>query len=95
MTLLQKLSGGRSRVLILSGANAPVLEGGGSGHSILAQALLDGLVNTKEEAFLARELFDTNLLLRIARAIEQEAQYRPITGARHEAGDFFFVRSED
>ena len=91
MTLFQKLSS----VLISSGINEPVLYGGGSGHSIFARALLDGLVNMKKEAFSALETFDSHLLPRIAGAVEQDPQFCLITGARHEADDFIFLRSED
>ncbi len=90
--VLQKLSKGRSRILMSSGGEEPVSDGGGEGHSIFAKALIDGLSGFEETAFSARELFDRFLLPRVAGNGNQEPQYRPVAASGHESGDFVFVR---
>lgn len=94
LRLLTKLASGRSRIVIASGANEPVLDGGGGGHSIFARALIAGLSEMPEEAFSARELFDGFLLPMVAGRAGQEPQYRPIAEAGHETGDMVFARRE-
>lgn len=94
MIALQKLAAGRSRIVISSGGNEPVLDGGGGGHSVFARALLAGLSSPEGEAFSARELFDQWLLPMVAGRAGQEPQYRPIARAGHESGDLVFVPVE-
>lgn len=94
MIALQKLAAGRSRVVISSGGNEPVLDGGGDGHSVFARALLAGLSSPEAGAFSSRELFDQWLLPMVAGRAGQEPQYRPIARAGHESGDLVFVPVE-
>ncbi len=91
MIALQKLAAGRSRIVISSGGNEPVLDGGGDGHSVFARALLEGLKAPEAGAFSARELFDRWLLPMVAGRAGQEPQYRPVARAGHETGDMVFV----
>ncbi len=91
MIALQKLAAGRSRIVISSGGNEPVLDGGGDGHSVFARALLDGLKAPEAAAFSSRELFDQWLLPMVAGRAGQEPQYRPVARAGHETGDMVFV----
>lgn len=86
---LARLSEKRARVLISSGANEPVADGGGEGHSIFARALLVGLTQA-QEPLAAHELFDDFVFPIVIGRAEQEPQYRPIAKSGHEGGDFVF-----
>lgn len=88
--VLARLEDKRSRVLITSGANEPVADGGGDGHSIFARALLTGLAEAKGPV-AAQELFDDYVYPIVIGHAEQEPQYRPIAKSGHEGGDFVFV----
>ena len=89
---LQRLAAKRSRIVIASGGNEPVLDGGGDGHSVFARALLSGLEEMEEDAFTARELFDRYLLPMVVGRAAQEPQYRPIERSGHEGGDVVLSR---
>lgn len=90
---LQRLAEKRTRVVISSGGNEPVLDGGASGHSVFADALLRTLNDPEQNAFSARELF-ANVLSRVTSAADQTPDFRPIHGAGHEGGDFVFLEAE-
>lgn len=87
---LQRMSESRSRVVMSSGGNAPVLDGGGQGHSVFARALLTALENPEDNAFSARELYS-----RVNQSVSvggfQEPDFRRIYGAGHDGGDFVFL----
>lgn len=94
MQLLQSFASSRVRTALTSGGVQPVLDSGGSGHSVFTKAFLDvlqenGLTLETERLFLAiRErvsgaAFDLN--------VRQIPTYEPIHMAGHEAGDFVFV----
>jgi hypothetical protein len=51
----------KSRQFIGSGGLEPVLDGGGKGHSIFADALISGLTQMGKEPFTASELFETKV----------------------------------
>jgi hypothetical protein len=88
--VLARLGDKRSRVLITSGANEPVADGGGDGHSIFARAFLFGL--TKAPGPLAaQEMFDDYVYPIVIGRADQEPQYRPIAKSGHEGGDFIFA----
>jgi len=89
---LEKMRSGTSRILMASGGNEPVADGGGSGHSVFAKALLDGLREMKEQAFAADELFHQYVKERVAGKSNQTPQYYYLLNSGHEAGDFVFVR---
>lgn len=88
--MLQRLAAKRSRVLITSGANEPVADGGGDGHSIFARAFLTALTEA-DSALTAQELFDGWVRPMVIGGAEQEPQFRPIAKSGHEGGDFIFV----
>jgi hypothetical protein len=90
---LLALSRSKSRLLISSGNNEPVTDAGGTGHSIFAQALLDGLAGMETDQFTARELFDGFILERVVANSKQEPQFRPLENVGHEGGDVIFVRN--
>lgn len=91
---LRYKAGKRSRLLLASGGDQPVLDSNNSQHSIFASAFVDTLKNNKEimtgpdlfKAVHARVVKES-----AAANFEQEPQYRAIKGAGHEVGDFFFV----
>lgn len=84
----------RSRLLLASGGDRPVLDNGGDGHSVFASAFLDELENN------SRLLASPELFLRIKdrvatgarrQGFEQLPELKTIKAAGHEVGDFFFV----
>jgi uncharacterized caspase-like protein len=82
----------KSRILISSGNNEPVSDAGGDGHSIFAQALLNGLDNEDHDEFSARELFDGYILTAVAANSKQEPQFRPLDNVGHDGGDVIFLK---
>jgi uncharacterized caspase-like protein len=90
--MLQRLAAKRSRVLITSGANEPVADGGGDGHSVFARAFLTALTEA-EGPLTAQELFDGWVRPMVIGRADQEPQFRPIAKSGHEGGDFIFVPS--
>jgi hypothetical protein len=87
----------RSRLLISSGGDNPVLDTGGGSNSVFARAFLDELESN--QAVLATP----DLFGRVFRRVEagasrsgfkQKPEFKSIKGAGHEVGDFFFVPRE-
>ncbi len=91
---LLALSRGKTRLLISSGNNEPVSDAGGKGHSVFAQALLNGLENEQYDEFTARELFDGYVITAVTANSKQEPQFRPLENVGHEGGDVIFVRTK-
>jgi len=84
----------RSRLLLTSGGDAPVLDQGGGGNSVFARAFLDEL-EANTGILSSPELF-SRVRKRVEIAAEknkfvQTPQFKSIKGAGHEVGDFFFV----
>jgi uncharacterized caspase-like protein len=90
---LLALARSKTRLLLSSGNNEPVTDGGGSGHSIFARALIDGLSGMEHDQFTARELFDGYIVERVIANSQQEPQWRPLEDVGHEGGDIVFVRT--
>ena len=65
---------------------------GGSGHSVFASALLDGLRGMSERVFTAEELFYQYIRERVTGKSDQTPEYNPLRASGHDAGDFVFVR---
>ncbi|MCP5184948.1 MAG: caspase family protein [Pseudomonadales bacterium] len=87
----------RSRLLLSSGGDRPVLDGGGEGHSIFARAFLDEL-ETNDRLLAAPELY-LHVRDRVrdkagAMDFQQKPDFKTIKAAGHEVGDFFFVPRE-
>jgi hypothetical protein len=84
----------RSRLLMTSGGDKPVLDSGGDGHSVFSRMLIDTLRGNKE-VLSAPQLFSQIKPIIEARAKQnnfvQIPQYKTIREAGHEIGDFFFV----
>lgn len=85
----------RSRLLLSSGGDQPVLDNQGQGHSVFARAFLDALEQSKG-IITGPELFlkIKNQVSTKAASVgfDQTPEFKPIKGAGHEVGDFFFVR---
>ena len=88
----------RSRLLLSSGGDRPVLDEGSGGNSVFARAFLDEL-EANEGILSSPELFS-----RIRKRVEvaaaknkfvQQPEFKSIKGAGHEVGDFFFVPRSD
>jgi hypothetical protein len=84
----------RSRLLISSGGDQPVLDGGGGGNSVFAHAFITEL-EANQGILPTPELFS-----RVSKRVEtgaaqnkfvQKPEFKSIKGAGHEVGDFFFV----
>lgn len=84
----------RSRLLISSGGDKPVLDAGGQGHSVFSRAFLDVL--EKNQGVLSVPA----LFVRVREQVKdgaarsgfrQEPEIKAIKTAGHEVGDFFFV----
>lgn len=91
---LRYKAGKRSRLLLTSGGDKPVLDSAGENHSIFARAFIDTLKNNRS-ILTGPELFKAVHKKVVAESeaadFEQEPQYRAIKGAGHEVGDFFFI----
>ncbi|HEY6641819.1 caspase family protein [Povalibacter sp.] len=84
----------RSRLLLTSGGDAPVLDEGGGQNSVFARAFIDEL-EANTGILSSPELF-SRLSKRVQIAAEhnkfvQKPEFKSIKGAGHEVGDFFFV----
>ncbi len=91
---LKTLSKMRSRTALTSGGLAPVLDGGGGGHSVFAKALLAvlrELNDITEGQRIFREVSARVSFEATRYQVEQVPEYAPIKYAGHEAGDFLFI----
>jgi len=84
----------RSRLLIASGGDNPVLDEGGAGNSVFAKAFLDALEGN--EAILTAPALFSLVQSKVKEGAErnhfaQAPEYKSIKGAGHEVGDFFFI----
>ncbi|CAK8717875.1 Caspase domain-containing protein [Candidatus Electronema halotolerans] len=90
--LLRRMQERRSRTALTSGGEEPVLDGGGSGHSIFAKVFLEVLKTNR------RFLDGYSLFERIRRPVAlnapQTPQYGDIRMTGHEWGDFLLVPKE-
>lgn len=93
---LEKMAKIRARVVLTSGALAPVLDSAspGSQHSIFAAALIE-ILNQNQAVLSAQDLGRT-IAAKVSLAAtrigyDQEPQYAPLNHANHQGGDFFFV----
>lgn len=84
----------KSRLLLSSGGDKPVIDSGGQGHSVFARELIETL-RGNTAILSAPDLFAAIKQPVVARAqaneFLQEPVYKSIKGAGHEVGDFFFV----
>ena len=90
-TFLAKMWSSKSRTLMASGADEPVADGGGGGHSIFANALLQSLNSMGDSEFTAAALFQ-RVQPSVAGRSAQLPQYSLIRNSGHNYGDFIFSR---
>jgi uncharacterized caspase-like protein len=91
---LVRLAKLRSRTVLTSGGEQPVLDAGGGGHSIFARAFLDILgSNTQvlEGSVLYRELFGQVKSHAKKYKVEQDPRYSALADADHRNGEFLFI----
>ncbi len=88
---LARMWSSKSRTLMASGSDEPVADGGGGGHSVFANAILQGLQTIPDSAFTAAALFQ-KVQPRVAGRSEQLPQYNLIRNSGHNFGDFIFSR---
>ena len=89
---VEEMTRRRSRHLMSSGANEPVLDEGGGGHSVFARAFLAGLEAIPEDVFTAQQLFASRVQEPVAGKSGQTPQYGPVLRSGHDGGDFVFRR---
>ncbi|MFK8021294.1 MAG: caspase family protein [Pseudomonadales bacterium] len=87
----------RSRLLLASGGNEPVLDGQGGSHSIFASALITALrdnngIMSGPQLFMKVRDHVSNSAKKVN--FDQTPEYKTIKGAGHEVGDFFFIPTE-
>ncbi len=88
-TWLKRMRDRRARTALVSGGLEPVMDGGGSGHSVFARALINTLRDNRE-VLQGTELFN-QLRGRVVVNSPQTPAYADIRMAGHEGGDFLFV----
>jgi hypothetical protein len=84
----------RSRLLIASGGDNPVLDEGGEGNSVFGKAFLD-VLESNQAIMTAPALF-SKVQGRVKEGaarnhFSEQPEFKSIKGAGHEVGDFFFV----
>jgi uncharacterized protein len=84
----------RARLLLSSGGDEPVLDAGGKGNSVFAEAFLDVLESNTQ--LLPSPALFSQVQARVKAAaarsqFKQVPEFKSIKGAGHEVGDFFFV----
>lgn len=72
---IKNISSRISRVLIASGGNEPVADGGGGGHSVFARAFMDGLMHPKHNIFSSEELFVYDIREKVGGSAMQLPEY--------------------
>jgi uncharacterized protein len=84
----------RSRLLLSSGGDEPVLDTGGGGNSVFARAFLD-VLEANQDVLPTPSLFERVLnRVKVGAAqnkFTQVPEFRSIKSAGHDVGDFFFV----
>jgi len=90
---IERLSARRTRLALTSGGNEPVVDGGGGKHSVFANAFLRSL--SENEEVLDATTLHAQIRAPIMRDSDQTPQFGPIRSARHEDGDFLFVRQDE
>jgi caspase domain-containing protein len=90
-TYLLKMLGSKSRNLMSSGGDEPVVDSGSEGHSVFAGAVLKYLKEMEDEQFTAADLFP-RIRRGVAGRSAQVPQYNYIRNSGDEFGDFVFSR---
>lgn len=88
--LIRRLATKRSRTVLTSGGNEPVLDSGGGQNSVFAKAFLNTLRENRgimEGSRLFQQLREL-----VVDNADQTPEYAPVQKAGHEGGDFIFIR---
>jgi formylglycine-generating enzyme required for sulfatase activity/uncharacterized caspase-like protein len=85
---LDRMATKRSRTALTSGGIEPVVDGGATGHSVFARAMLDALEANDE--LMAGETLFARLRGPVVVKASQTPQYADIRSAGHDGGDFIF-----
>jgi hypothetical protein len=84
----------RSRLLLTSGGDQPILDGVGGSNSVFTKAFVE-VLSSNNAIMTGPQLFMEvrKKVVNAAKAVdfEQNPEYKTIKGAGHEVGDFFFV----
>lgn len=86
---LQRIASKKARVVLTSGGNEPVVDGGPDNHSVFAGVFLEAL-RSNEEVLEGTRLF-ANLRRPVVVNAPQTPEYADIRFAGHDGGDFLFV----
>ncbi|MBA53790.1 MAG: hypothetical protein CMK89_04985 [Pseudomonadales bacterium] len=90
---IMAMSQARARTVLTSGGIAPVLDGGGDGHSVFSRAFIETLRSSNgiiEGHSIYREVLSRVQSKAQALNVLQVPEYAPARYAGHEAGEFFF-----
>ncbi|MEE2729460.1 MAG: caspase family protein [Pseudomonadota bacterium] len=90
---IMAMSQARARTVLTSGGIAPVLDGGGDGHSVFSRAFIETLRSSNgiiEGHSIYREVLSRVQSKAKALNVQQVPEYAPARYAGHEAGEFFF-----
>ena len=90
----QAMAKTKTRAVLTSGGEQPVLDAGGGKHSVFAMAFLEILQENNQILEGYRLYLEVQKLVKRAASlyrIDQDPQYAPIKYAGHEAGEFFFL----
>ena len=88
---IQTMLSSKSRVLISSGRDEPVADGGSGGHSVFANAILTGLRSAPDQPFTASNLFSRYVQESVVGQSRQVPLFQVIADSGHEYGDFVFL----
>ena len=88
---IQTMLSSKSRVLISSGRDEPVADGGSGGHSVFANAILTGLSSAPDQPFTASNLFSRYVQESVVGQSRQVPLFQVIADSGHEYGDFVFL----
>ncbi|HKU75800.1 MAG TPA: caspase family protein [Pyrinomonadaceae bacterium] len=89
---IRKMMSGTSRTLIASGGVEPVEDNSGNGHSVFANAFLNGLRRIENNPFTAEELFYDYIRIPVAGKSPQTPQFDPLYNSGHDSGGFVFFK---
>lgn len=91
LRFFQKMDNRKSRLVLTSGGNEPVPDGGRDGHSVFGYYFLRALTHPDEPVFTAAELMQ-----RVQKAVANNSYQTPLVGdlkgAGHEEGQMVFIR---
>jgi hypothetical protein len=90
---IMAMSQARARTVLTSGGIAPVLDGGGDGHSVFSRAFLGALQQSNgvvEGHSIYRDVLSRVQNKAKSLNVQQIPEYAPARYAGHEAGEFFF-----